>query len=359
MKTKYPSVTIVVPVYRAEYYIKDFIKNISNIDYPNFRVLMVCDPSPDATLEIAKKLTKEKRSWDIVINKKRLGISKSLNLGIKKSKSKYVAFFMTDEFVKSDCVNKLVEYIENADRSVGVVVAKTYDFHKRDRIQVYRMYLMPQTGFLYIPEYGLKDNKRYNEPFEGFSGIDGTLFKKEVFKKAGMFDTDIDLSVNDLDMVWRTWLAGYRIVKVPSAKIYHWSLKVGRGDTKWEFTYAKMLSLFIQNYSIKFLIIYLPQFLIIYTGRSFLMLLLGNMDPLKGWVKAIIWSLTYLPKALKKRRIIQNKVRSVSDEYLYDKIFGKLSIWSFYKHVRWVQKTITPILITKEATNEKILTYTK
>lgn len=357
--TKKSLVSIVVPAYRAEYFISDFIKNIINIHYPNLEVIMVFDPSLDKGIEIAKQETKKKKNWHIIENIRHLGFSKSLNLGIKKSKGKYIIFLMTDEFADLDCIEKLVKYFENADKSVGVVVAKTLDYHKHDRIQAYRMYLMPQTGFLYIPEYGFVDSEKYSRPFVGFSGIDGAMFKKEVFKKIGVFDTDIDLIINDLDMIWRTWIAGFKVVRIPSARIYHWSLKIGRSNVNWEFAYAKMINLFIQNYSLKYLIIYLPQLIIIYTARSFKTLLFGNPDPIKGWIKAVFWSLAYLPKALKKRKIIQNQIRTVSDEYLHDKIFGKLSLWDFYKHIRWVQRVITPIMLTKEAKDERILTYSK
>lgn len=359
MKKNLPLVSIITPAFRAEYFIKEFIKNINNIRYPNFEVIMVFDPSPDNSIVIAKQMTSDRENWHIIVNKIHLGISRSLNLGIKNSKGKYIVFFMMDMFVDPLCLSELVEYIEKAEREVGVVVAKTYDFHKHDRIQAYRMYLMPQTGFLYIPEYGHKDSKKYNIPFEGYSGIDGALFRKEVFKIAGLFDTDIDLCINDLDMIWRTWLAGFRVIRIPTAKVYHWTLKLGRGTAKWEFNYTKMINLFIQNYSLKYLLIYLPQLIVIYTLRSLITFLIGNADPMKGWIRSIFWSFGYLPKALKKRRIVQNQIRVVSDEYLHSKIFSRLSILDFYKHFRYVKRNVSPIMLTKEAKDERILTYTK
>lgn len=360
MKSSSPLVSIITPAYRVEYFIEKFIRNISSIRYPNFEVIMIFDPSPDKSIQLAKQMIRNKKNWHLVVNKSHLGISKSLNLGIKMSKGKYITFFMTDMIIEPSCLDKLVNFIETtSDKSVGAAAAKILDFHKHDRIQTYRMYLLPQTGFLYIPEYGLKDSKKYDKPFVGFSGIDGTLFKREVFKKAGLFDTDIDLSINDLDMVWRIYLAGFTVVRIPTAKVYHWSLKIGRGDVKWEFTYAKMINLFIQNYSIKYLLIYLPQLIFVYTARSFITLLSGNADPIKGWIKAICWSFIYLPKALKKRKNVQGRIRTVSDEYLHSIIFGKLSLWNFYKYVKWVQKTITPIMLTEEGKDERILTYTK
>lgn len=360
MKKTSPLITIVVPAYRAEYFIADVIQNLSNLDYPNYEVIMIFDPSPDRGGEIAKEKTKKDKRWRIYVNKTYQGVSKSLNSGIKNSKGDYIAFFMTDMYVDPLCLREQVKFFQQSkDPALGVVVAKTYDFHKRDTIQAYRMYLMPQTGYLYIPEYGTKDNKNLNKPFEGYSGLDGTLFKKEVFKKAGLFDNDINVGINDLDIIWRVWLAGYKVIKIPTAKVYHWSLKEGRATEKWEFSYGRMMSLFIQNYSLKYLLIYLPQLFAVYTFRSLVTLLQGNPNPIKGWIKSIIWSLKYMPTALSKRRIIQTKVRAVSDDYLYDKIFGKLSLWDFYRYVLWVQKNITPRMLSAQSGDERILTFSK
>lgn len=359
MKKGFPLVSIVVPAFRVEYFIADLIDNLSKILYPNLEVLMIFDPFPDKSVEIARERAKNLKNFRMIANSKHLGISKSLNLGIKKSRGKYVVFFMTDMYVDPLCVGELVNFINNSDKSIGAVVSKIYDYHKRNRIQTYRMYFMPQTGFLFIPEYGLKDGPKYNKPFEGFSGIDGTMFKKEVFQKAGMLDTDIDAGINDLDMIWRTWLAGFKVIRIPSAKIYHWSLKEGRSTVKWEFSYARMMDVFIQNYSMKYLLLYLPQLLAVYTARGLITIIQGNPKPLKGLIKAIFWSIGYLPQAFKKRKIIQSRIRKVSDDYLHEKIFGKLSLWEFYKHLKWTQENITPIMLTKEAGDERVITFSK
>lgn len=359
MSKKLPLVSVIVPAFRAEYFISDVVSNLSSIKYPNLEILIIFDPYADKGVEIARRKTRYKKNWKIITNRNRLGISKCLNLGIEESKGEYIVFFMTDVYVDPMCVIEQIKFIQSSDPSVGAVGAKTYDLHKRHLIQSYRMYLMPQTGYLYIPEYGFKDCKRYDRPFEGFSGLDGTLFKRKVLQKIGMFDLDIDSGINDIDIIWRTWLAGYRVIRVPSAKIYHWSLKEGRATEKWEFSYARMMDVFIQNYSMKYLAIYLPQLIAIYTIRSVITLMQGNPNPLKGWIWCIYWSIFYLPKALKKRKVIQNQVRVVSDEYLYGKIFGTMTLWSFYKYVRWLQKNITPKMLSKDSSNEEIITFSK
>src|SRR3989344_1678977 len=351
-KNKFPLVSIVVPAYNSEMFIPALVKNIRDIRYPNYEVIMVFDPYPDNGVEIARKMTKDWENWRVIENKKQIGLSNSLNLGIKKAKGDLIGFIVTDMAVDKNWLKELVKYLLSADPSVGVVIGKIYDFHHRERIQVYRMYLMPQTGYTYIPEYGFKDSKKYQKPFVGYSGAEGLVFKREVFERAGLFEKDITILIHDLDMMWRVWLSGYKIVRVPSAKVYHWSLKEGRATAKWEFLYAKMINIFIQNYSLKYLLKYLPQLLGVYTIRALVTFLQGNPNPLKGWIMGIGWTIENLPRTLRKRRQIQTRVRRVSDDYLHKTIFANLSLLEFYKYMRWVQKNITPVMVTEEGKNE-------
>ncbi len=356
---KYPLVSIVIPAFRSELFITRLIQNVSKIRYPNFEVIMVFDPSKDLGVKIARRMVKNWKNWKVIENKKQLGLSNSLNLGIEKAKGNLIGFIVTDMAVDPNWLRELVKFLQNSDPSVGVAIGKIYDYHHRDRIQVYRMYLMPQTGYTYIPEYGFKDSRKFQKPFVGYSGAEGLIIKREVFEKAGLFDKDIINLIHDLDMMWRVWLAGYKIVRVPEAKVYHWSLKEGRATAKWEFMYSQMVSIFIQNYSLKYLLKYLPQLLIIYTFRALILLLQGNSDPIKGWLNGLGWSIANLPKTLRKRKHIQTKVRVVSDEYLEKTIFADISILTFYRYLRGLQKNITPVMLTQEGKNEKILTYSK
>lgn len=355
-KVTKPQVSIVVPAYNSEYFITDFIKSLLKTRYPNYEVIIVFDPSPDNGVRIARKLLSRKKNWHIVENKKHLGLSNSLNVGIRKSKGDYISILAIDMKVDFKWLSELMKYLKSADSSVGAAIAKIYDYHHTGRTQVYRMYLMPQTGYVYIPEYGFKDSAKYKKEIAGFSGTEGIVFKKEVFEKAGLFDPDITILIYDLDMIWRTWLAGYKVVRIPTSKVYHWSIKEGRATTKWEFSYAKMISIFIQNYSFKYLIKYLPQLFFVYSIRAVITFIQGNPNPLQGWVLGVVWSIQNLSKTLEKRKRVQTEVRAVSDEYLHETIFSNQSLLSFYNYLRWVQKNISPKIISKESKEKGILT---
>lgn len=357
MRKKLPLVSLIIPAFRSEFFIAGIIESIKKMRYPDYEVIIVFDPSEDKGPEIARGMVGRNRKWHIVENKIRIGSTKSLNLGIKMSKGKFIGFVACDMTIDPNWMRELVNYLLYSDSSVGGAIAKFYDFHKHDRLQVYRLYLVRQTGWVVSPDFSRKDGPEFQKPIETFNGFEGLIVRRDVFSKIGVFDEDIDALIYDLDMSWRFWLAGYRIVEVPSAKIYHWSLKEGRQNAKWEFFYARMINLFIKNYSLKSLVVYLPQLVLIYTVRAFVLLLRGNTDPIKGWIEAIIWTIKNLPKTLKKRHRIQTQVRKVSDGYLFDKIFYKGSLLSFYHYWKKNRDHSAPILMTSESKNRKAVSY--
>lgn len=352
-----PLVSIIIPAYRSEFLIADLIKSLRSTTYKNLEAIIVFDPCGDKGPEIARKMTGDDKRWKIIENKKRLGSTKSLNLGIKKSKGSLIAFTACDMTFDPGWLKELVKYLLKSDEKVGGVIAKFYDFHQHNRIQVYRHYLMRQTGWIVSLDLGKKDGPRYQKPIETFNGFEGLVIRKEVFKAAGVFDEDIDALIYDLDMNWRVWLAGYRIVLVPTAKVYHWSLKEGRQNAKWEFFYGRMINIFIKNYSLKSLFIFLPQFVVIYTLRALLLLLKGNSSAMTGWLQVLLWSFKNFPETLKKRKIVQGRVRKVSDDYLFSKIFFQGSIFDFYRYLKKAKNEVAPILLNDESLKKETISY--
>lgn len=357
MNKKLPLVSVIIPAFRSEFFIEGIIESLKKMRYPNYEIIIVFDPSEDRGPEIARRLVGRNKHWHIIENKIRLGSTKSLNLGIKKSKGEFIGFVACDMTLDPDWMRELTDYLLHSDSSVGAAIAKFYDFHRHDYLQVYRLYLMRQTGWVASLDFGRKDGLEYQKLIETFNGFEGLIVRREVFSKIGMFDEDVDALIYDLDMSWRLWLAGYKMIEVPKAKVYHWSLKEGRQNAKWEFFYARMINLFIKNYSLKSLIVYLPQFVIIYTARAFWLLLRGNTDPVRGWIEAIIWTIGNLPKTIKKRHRIQTEVRKVSDEYLFDKIFYQGSLLSFYRYWKQNRERFAPILMNEESSNRKAMSY--
>ena len=108
--TKTPQVSVVMPVWNGEKYLKECIDSILNQSLSNFELIIIDDGSTDNTIPIIKAY-KDKRIK--LIEKKHSGISDSLNLGIKNAKGKYIARMDADDLMYPDRLKIQVLYMES------------------------------------------------------------------------------------------------------------------------------------------------------------------------------------------------------------------------------------------------------
>lgn len=105
-----PLVSVVMPTYNAEKYVKEAIESILGQSYKNIELIVIDDGSDDHTLEIIKSF-KDKRLL-IFVNNNNKGISYTTNRGIEASKGKYIALMDDDDIAENDRFEIQVNYLE-------------------------------------------------------------------------------------------------------------------------------------------------------------------------------------------------------------------------------------------------------
>ena len=93
---KSPEISVIMPVYNGEKYLKEAIESILSQTYENFEFLIVYDVSSDSSLSIIQKF-QEKDERIILINGEGKKLIHALNKGIKESKGKYIARMDSDD----------------------------------------------------------------------------------------------------------------------------------------------------------------------------------------------------------------------------------------------------------------------
>ncbi|WP_165730497.1 glycosyltransferase family A protein [Polaribacter sp. 20A6] len=88
-------VSVVMPVYNCEDYIKEAVISILNQTFTNFEFIIVDDCSSDRSFEYLESFKDERIK--LYRNSHNLGISKTLNFAIKHSKGKYIARMDSDD----------------------------------------------------------------------------------------------------------------------------------------------------------------------------------------------------------------------------------------------------------------------
>jgi len=118
IKMKNPKVTVLMSVYNGEKYLREAIDSILAQTFKNFEFLIVNDGSTDKTAEILKSY-KDSRI-KIISNEKNIGLTKSLNKGLKAAKGNYIARQDADDVSMPERLEKEVEFLEQ-NRNVGLV----------------------------------------------------------------------------------------------------------------------------------------------------------------------------------------------------------------------------------------------
>lgn len=119
-----PLVSVVMPVYNAEHYIKESIESILNQTYHNFEFIIIYDKSSDHTLDII--LSYDDKRIILLINEENKGLAFALNRGLEHSRGKYIIRMDSDDISLPDRIEKQVDFLENhADIGICAGLAET------------------------------------------------------------------------------------------------------------------------------------------------------------------------------------------------------------------------------------------
>lgn len=107
-------ITIIVPVYNVEKYIRECIESLINQTYKNIEIILVDDGSKDKSGYICDDYAKTD-SRIKVIHKKNEGLGFARNTGLKVTQGKYVTFIDSDDKADADLVERLAKGISEFD----------------------------------------------------------------------------------------------------------------------------------------------------------------------------------------------------------------------------------------------------
>lgn len=107
-------VSIIIPVYNGEMYIKRCIESILRQSYTNFEIIIVNDGSIDRTLEVCKKMEQIDNRIRI-LNQVNQGVSSARNRGIDCINGEYFTFVDADDSLVECALEVALEYLQDAD----------------------------------------------------------------------------------------------------------------------------------------------------------------------------------------------------------------------------------------------------
>jgi GT2 family glycosyltransferase len=161
-----------------------------------------------------------------------------------------------------------------------------------------------------------KDEGQFDRDTYIFGGCGGAVaYRREMLDEIGLFDEDLFMYLEDVDLNWRAQLAGYRAVFAPRAVVYHHLSATGGGLIASYYTGRNTIFVLAKN---------LPGSIF----RRHWQAIVGAqlkiaLDALRAWrgeaararLRGQLAGLWGLPKWLVKRRCV-NRFKRVDDRYL-------------------------------------------
>lgn len=171
-------ISVVVPIYNVEKYLRLCLDSLLMQTYTNFEVLMINDGSPDDSANICKEYLAKDRRFQY-FEKENSGPSDTRNYGIEHSKGEYITFVDSDDWLKETFLADLYEAITRTGADIALSTYIKYD-------DLQSVYNIPIIGEYYeriwmsdefireLPKLEMKDNS-YSNPW-------AKLFKRELFR---------------------------------------------------------------------------------------------------------------------------------------------------------------------------------
>lgn len=106
-----PMVSIIVPIYNAEQYLRRCVDSILNQEYTDYELLLVNDGSTDASGDICEEY-RDRDPRVIVIQKENTGVSDSRNRALDRARGKYLQFLDSDDWITPDATRLFVRAAE-------------------------------------------------------------------------------------------------------------------------------------------------------------------------------------------------------------------------------------------------------
>lgn len=119
MNCNNPLVTVIVPVYKVEPYLRRCLDSIVNQTYKNLEIILIDDGSPDNCGVICDEYAENDKRIK-VIHKENGGLSSARNVGLDIFKGEYVSFVDSDDVVSLDMIEYLYDLLSDNNAEISV-----------------------------------------------------------------------------------------------------------------------------------------------------------------------------------------------------------------------------------------------
>lgn len=201
---KSPKVTVLMSVYNGEKYLRQAIDSILNQTFKDFEFFIINDGSTDRTAEILQSYHDHRIK--IINNEKNIGLTKSLNKGLKIARGEYIARQDADDISLPQRLEKEINFLEK---------------HKRAGLIGSSIQLISESGKPLATQKVLTKNEEIKKGLLGGNQFahGSVMFKRECLDKVGFYREEFR-STQDYDL-WLRISEKYDVANI-SEPLYKW-----------------------------------------------------------------------------------------------------------------------------------------
>ena len=248
------------------------LESLKKITYPNYEVIVVDNGSEGNDAQVL-----EERFGDyihLIKNDKNYGFAGGANIGMRyalnNSNPDYLLLLDNDTVVDPEFLTEMVKVAEAAP-AIGIAGAMIYYYDQPERLQFvsgktdfWRGDIIGMSGIDRVLGKKEIDRGQYDSIKETEQiGFWSALIKRKVVESIGMLDEEYFFTWEVPDYCLRIWEAGYKIVYIPKAKVWH----------KWQT--ANNRDEFFQYYNLRNRFRFMKQHATRWQYRSFLIYFFG------------------------------------------------------------------------------------
>lgn len=127
---KSPLISVIVPIYKVEPYLRRCVDSILSQTYTNLEIILVDDGSPDNCPAICDEYAKADKRVR-VIHKKNGGVSDARNIGISAASGEYLMFVDSDDWLELDYIQSMSNSVLGFDWAISGI---TYQYNNSEKV---------------------------------------------------------------------------------------------------------------------------------------------------------------------------------------------------------------------------------
>ena len=187
-------VSIVVPVYCAEKYIRNTMDSVCAQTYTNWELLLVADGEQDPTIPIIEAYIRENGEQRIrlIVQKQNQGAALARNRGVEESRGRYLAYLDADDLWQADKLEKELRFLKSKDVAF---VFTGYEFADENAVGTGKIVQVPQ-------KLVYKEALKNTTIFTSTVMFDTQKIKKDMLKMP-------DMKSEDTALWWKVLRSGY------------------------------------------------------------------------------------------------------------------------------------------------------